>query len=60
MDPNERVALLTQILEFGQTPKQLFITPHPQRIVPKFKTLPRTHSIPMAESPGKSDSLAYY
>ncbi|XP_077208451.1 protein FAN isoform X2 [Paroedura picta] len=53
MDPNERVALLTQILEFGQTPKQLFITPHPQRIVPKFKSLSRasSRSISMTESP---------
>ncbi|XP_063249728.1 protein FAN isoform X2 [Prinia subflava] len=53
MDPNEKVALLTQILEFGQTPKQLFTTPHPQRIIPKFRSLSRTssHSISIAESP---------
>ncbi|XP_033368158.1 protein FAN isoform X3 [Parus major] len=53
MDPNEKVALLTQILEFGQTPKQLFTTPHPQRIIPKLKSLSRTssHSISIAESP---------
>ncbi|RMC15364.1 hypothetical protein DUI87_07555 [Hirundo rustica rustica] len=53
MDPNEKVALLTQILEFGQTPKQLFTTPHPQRITPKLKSLSRTssHSISIAESP---------
>uniref|UniRef100_A0A8C5T8D6 Neutral sphingomyelinase activation associated factor n=1 Tax=Malurus cyaneus samueli TaxID=2593467 RepID=A0A8C5T8D6_9PASS len=53
MDPNEKVALLTQILEFGQTPKQLFTTPHPQRIIPKLKSLSRTssHSISISESP---------
>ncbi|NXO39214.1 FAN protein, partial [Locustella ochotensis] len=53
MDPNEKVALLTQILEFGQTPKQLFTSPHPQRIIPKLKSLSRTssHSISIAESP---------
>uniref|UniRef100_A0A8D1FDK1 Protein FAN n=1 Tax=Sus scrofa TaxID=9823 RepID=A0A8D1FDK1_PIG len=43
-DPDEKVALLTQILEFGQTPKQLFVTPHPRRITPKFKSLPQTSS----------------
>uniref|UniRef100_A0A8C3FKU5 Neutral sphingomyelinase activation associated factor n=1 Tax=Chrysemys picta bellii TaxID=8478 RepID=A0A8C3FKU5_CHRPI len=53
MDPNEKVALLTQILEFGQTPKQLFTTPHPRRIIPKFKSLSRTssHNVSIAESP---------
>jgi len=30
-DANERVSLETQIMEFGQTPKQLFDCPHPQR-----------------------------
>lgn len=30
-DPNERACLETQIMEFGQTPKQLFTTPHPHR-----------------------------
>ncbi|XP_075776768.1 protein FAN isoform X2 [Pelodiscus sinensis] len=53
MDPNEKVALLTQILEFGQTPKQLFTTPHPRRIIPKFKSLSRasSHNVSIAESP---------
>lgn len=55
MDPNEKVALLTQILEFGQTPKQLFTTRHPQRIIPKLKSSSQTssHSISITESPGK-------
>lgn len=55
MDPNEKVALLTQILEFGQTPKQLFTTPHPQRKIQKLKSLSQTssHSTSIAESPGK-------
>lgn len=30
-DPNERASLESQILEFGQTPKQLFASPHPKR-----------------------------
>ncbi|KAJ6664020.1 hypothetical protein lerEdw1_008974 [Lerista edwardsae] len=53
MDPNERVALLTQILEFGQTPKQLFTIPHPRWITPKFKSLSRTssRSVSVTESP---------
>ncbi|KAH0617686.1 hypothetical protein JD844_016176 [Phrynosoma platyrhinos] len=55
MDPNERVALLTQILEFGQTPKQLFTIPHPRRIIPKLKNLSHasSRSLSTAESPGK-------
>lgn len=31
-DLNERACLETQIMEFGQTPKQLFTSPHPQRL----------------------------
>lgn len=30
-DPNERASMEIQIMEFGQTPKQLFTMPHPQR-----------------------------
>eukprot|EP00117_Sycon_ciliatum_P047152 scpid28293/ scgid33705/ Protein FAN; Factor associated with neutral sphingomyelinase activation len=30
-DPNERASLEVQITEFGQTPKQLFTSPHPAR-----------------------------
>lgn len=44
-DPDERIAMLTQILEFGQTPKQLFTTPHPQRITPRFHNITRSPSI---------------
>ncbi|KAL8570476.1 hypothetical protein ACOMHN_034511 [Nucella lapillus] len=33
-DPNELKIKETQIMEFGQTPKQLFLTPHPQRKAP--------------------------
>ncbi|KAF6323546.1 neutral sphingomyelinase activation associated factor [Rhinolophus ferrumequinum] len=52
-DPDEKVAMLTQILEFGQTPKQLFVTPHPRRITPKFKSLSQTssHNASIADSP---------
>ena len=31
MDPGQRAAFEAQILEFGQTPTQLFTSPHPQR-----------------------------
>jgi hypothetical protein len=53
-DPDEKVAMLTQILEFGQTPKQLFVTPHPRRITSKFKALSQTSSYnaSVADSPG--------
>uniref|UniRef100_A0A8C3Q122 Neutral sphingomyelinase activation associated factor n=1 Tax=Chrysolophus pictus TaxID=9089 RepID=A0A8C3Q122_CHRPC len=51
MDPNEKVALLTQILEFGQTPKQLFTTPHPQRIMPKSSSRTSSRSVSISESP---------
>lgn len=55
-DPDEKVAMLTQILEFGQTPKQLFVTPHPRRITPKFKSLSQTssYSAAAADSLGES------
>uniref|UniRef100_A0A8C9WUX3 Neutral sphingomyelinase activation associated factor n=1 Tax=Scleropages formosus TaxID=113540 RepID=A0A8C9WUX3_SCLFO len=43
-DPDQKIAVLTQILEFGQTPKQLFTTPHPQRITPRFQSMTRTPS----------------
>uniref|UniRef100_A0A3B4CVZ6 Neutral sphingomyelinase (N-SMase) activation associated factor n=1 Tax=Pygocentrus nattereri TaxID=42514 RepID=A0A3B4CVZ6_PYGNA len=38
-DPDQKIAMLTQILEFGQTPRQLFTTPHPQRITPRFHSV---------------------
>uniref|UniRef100_A0A8B9KSY0 Neutral sphingomyelinase activation associated factor n=1 Tax=Astyanax mexicanus TaxID=7994 RepID=A0A8B9KSY0_ASTMX len=38
-DPDQKIAMLTQILEFGQTPRQLFTTPHPQRITPHFHNI---------------------
>ncbi|TNN72233.1 Protein FAN [Liparis tanakae] len=43
-DPDQRIAMLTQILEFGQTPTQLFTTPHPQRITPRFQNITRSPS----------------
>ena len=30
-DPVERIAMEMQIMEFGQTPKQLFVKPHPAK-----------------------------
>lgn len=44
-DSDQRVAMLTQILEFGQTPTQLFTSPHPQRITPRFHNITRSSSI---------------
>lgn len=38
-DWNKRHALEVQIMEFGQIPKQVFLTPHPQKNcnhIPKF------------------------
>ncbi|KAK7881271.1 hypothetical protein WMY93_029680 [Mugilogobius chulae] len=54
-DPDERIAMLTQILEFGQTPTQLFTSPHPQRITPRFHNITRSPSI---SSPGSELSPA--
>ena len=35
-DPMEKAAIVAQIKEFGQTPKQLFTLPHPQRLPKVF------------------------
>lgn len=52
-DPDQKIAMLTQILEFGQTPRQLFTTPHPQRITPRIHNLSATPSLSSSEfSPG--------
>lgn len=51
-DPDQRIAMLTQILEFGQTPKQLFTSPHPQRITPRFHSMSRSPSSSSELSPG--------
>ncbi|ROL48319.1 Protein FAN [Anabarilius grahami] len=48
-DPDQKIAMLTQILEFGQTPRQLFVTPHPQRITPRFNNLSSTPSLSSSE-----------
>jgi len=47
-DSHQRSAIISQIKEFGQTPKQLFFTPHPQRLpkdarmekVPSYSNIP--------------------
>ncbi|XP_056155003.1 protein FAN [Lampris incognitus] len=49
-DPDQRIAMLCQILEFGQTPKQLFTSPHPQRITPRFHNITPSPSINTAIS----------
>lgn len=62
-DTDQRIAMLTQILEFGQTPKQLFTSPHPQRITPRFHNITRSSSItsPVSElspvSPSEDSSF---
>ncbi|CAJ0953319.1 unnamed protein product [Ranitomeya imitator] len=52
-DPDHKIAMLTQILEFGQTPKQLFTKPHPKRIFSKSKSFSRSSSqnLSTVESP---------
>uniref|UniRef100_A0AAQ5XDG1 Neutral sphingomyelinase (N-SMase) activation associated factor n=1 Tax=Amphiprion ocellaris TaxID=80972 RepID=A0AAQ5XDG1_AMPOC len=49
-DTDQRIAMLTQILEFGQTPKQLFTSPHPQRITPRFQNITRSPTSPSEDS----------
>uniref|UniRef100_A0A3B4GXQ4 Neutral sphingomyelinase activation associated factor n=1 Tax=Pundamilia nyererei TaxID=303518 RepID=A0A3B4GXQ4_9CICH len=61
-DTDQRIAMLTQILEFGQTPKQLFTSPHPQRITPRFQNITRSSSInsPDAElSPSQGEDSSF-
>ncbi|XP_017287828.1 protein FAN [Kryptolebias marmoratus] len=47
-DTDQRIAMLTQILEFGQTPRQLFTGPHPQRITPRLQGAGRSSSVTSA------------
>uniref|UniRef100_UPI00358EA155 protein FAN isoform X2 n=1 Tax=Myxine glutinosa TaxID=7769 RepID=UPI00358EA155 len=50
-DATQKVAVLTQILEFGQTPKQLFTTPHPQRMTPfALERWPHSQRLPSSGS----------
>uniref|UniRef100_A0A8C1QVI1 Neutral sphingomyelinase (N-SMase) activation associated factor n=1 Tax=Cyprinus carpio TaxID=7962 RepID=A0A8C1QVI1_CYPCA len=56
-DPDQKIAMLTQILEFGQTPRQLFVTPHPQRITPRFHNLSATPSLSSSELSPMSPSM---
>uniref|UniRef100_A0A3Q0SVF9 Neutral sphingomyelinase activation associated factor n=1 Tax=Amphilophus citrinellus TaxID=61819 RepID=A0A3Q0SVF9_AMPCI len=55
-DTDQRIAMLTQILEFGQTPKQLFTSPHPQRITPRFQNITRSPSINAPDASQGEDS----
>uniref|UniRef100_A0A673KQN5 Protein FAN-like n=1 Tax=Sinocyclocheilus rhinocerous TaxID=307959 RepID=A0A673KQN5_9TELE len=56
-DPDQKIAMLTQILEFGQTPRQLFVTPHPQRITPRIHNLSATPSLSSSELSPASPSM---
>ncbi|KAG7204147.1 hypothetical protein KM043_001989 [Ampulex compressa] len=47
-DINDRHGLEVQIMEFGQIPKQIFTSPHPNRSVPVMNTL---HNKPSLTSP---------
>uniref|UniRef100_A0A673FUY0 Neutral sphingomyelinase (N-SMase) activation associated factor n=1 Tax=Sinocyclocheilus rhinocerous TaxID=307959 RepID=A0A673FUY0_9TELE len=57
LDPDQKIAMLTQILEFGQTPRQLFVTHHPQRITPRFHNLSATPSLSSSELSPSSPSM---
>jgi factor associated with neutral sphingomyelinase activation len=55
-NPNERASLELQINEFGQTPRQLFFAPHPQRFTDEeaiVETEPQTSSpnLPVLDLP---------
>ena len=63
-DPEERRAIESQIANFGQTPSQLFTTPHPKRLTEKealaalgIKTLPGTVVNPQPVSTQHNHSL---
>lgn len=43
-DPVEKEAIIVQINEFGQTPKQLFVKPHPKRFSAVPLAPPSSHS----------------
>ncbi|KAI0217873.1 Protein FAN [Lamellibrachia satsuma] len=57
-EPDERAALEAQIAEFGQTPKQLFISPHPRRkgLPDTCVTTPSPSECGMSTTDGKSES----
>ncbi len=50
-DPNQRIALEMQIMEFGQTPKQLFVKPHPAKF--SFEIPAQVPETKGASSPAK-------
>jgi len=56
-DPVERNALEVQISEFGQTPRQLFFKPHPQKY---DKVIPKTLCVNTNENTlGLSSSFGF-
>ena len=58
-DPVERRSIEMQIREFGQTPKQIFTTPHPPRRATTAVTAPSVPSVPAssaAAAPAASQS----
>ncbi|XP_060073823.1 protein FAN-like [Ylistrum balloti] len=59
-DPNERARMEIQIMEFGQVPKQVFNTPHPQRFTspPPRSGSSRTSSTNEGTVPVTSDSIS--
>ncbi|XP_071092050.1 protein FAN-like [Haliotis cracherodii] len=62
-DPNERAGLETQIMEFGQVPKQLFTTPHPRRLcttpVPRPVPTLEAHVAARADSDTNKDKRSF-
>ncbi|KAM8967561.1 protein FAN [Pelodytes ibericus] len=60
-DPDQKIAMLTQILEFGQTPKQLFTKPHPKRIFAKSRSVSRSSSqnVSIVQSPASMSEESF-
>ena len=65
-DPEERKAVESQIANFGQTPSQLFTTPHPKRLsaaealaVRGLKILPGTVLNPQPVSTPHTSPITY-
>uniref|UniRef100_A0A2C9KF32 BEACH domain-containing protein n=1 Tax=Biomphalaria glabrata TaxID=6526 RepID=A0A2C9KF32_BIOGL len=65
-DASERRSLETQIMEFGQTPKQLFKGPHPQRFksqsIPSYileSSLPQLTAVQSSSPPAKDIDLTF-
>jgi len=52
-DPDERAVIEAQIREFGQTPKQIFTTPHPQRYTEAAKAFASSSAVDPPAAAGR-------